>query len=251
MKPTSYETPAQKGLRLEPIAREKYCAQAGTAAEPVVLENSREGEEFMAASLDGFVPGQRVIEIKCPDDARTHLDAREGQIPEAYWAQCQHNMHVAEVLECAYISYYEPAGDQALIVLPVQYDSVFIREELLPAEKEFWKCVQNDTPPVPNEQISIDLEKDAPTQELVKEFLKFRRMREEAQQKEYEFLARIKFKMRMAGTATASGALFRWQHKVGTIHYKDLPEVKALLKSRIDLSSFRGPDVWSLRVERK
>lgn len=239
------ETPAQRGLRLEPEARQLYCMQRACFAPPACIENDREGEEFMAASLDGLAD-DRIIEIKCPTDARIHLMAREGSIPAEYYAQVMHNVQVAGVERADYVSYYH----DDLIIIPVERDEKFL-EELVSTEKLFWSWVQDNCFPFPADNIVVDLANDREALESINRLLDFRRMKEDVEEKERIELATLKRRLVECGKAIAPNALLHWERRRGWIQWREIPEVQALLKSGIDLEAYRGPDVLSFRVERK
>ena len=71
--------------------------------------------EWMTASLDGInLEGTVCVEIKCPGE-NTHKIAKDGDIPEAYQWQMQHQMEVMNLDHMYYVS-YRP-GDAVVIEL--------------------------------------------------------------------------------------------------------------------------------------
>jgi len=241
-----YETAAERGKRLEPVARQKYCIQFGVFAPAACFENDREGETFMSASVDGYVSNNRIIEIKCPSDGRTHLDAREGQVEPAYQVQMQHCMHVAEVEHCDYVSFY----NDDLVVVEVSYNAKFVNDELIPQERIFWQAIQDNAYPLPNMEIMADLTADKEAAAILDDYLKFRRMREDAEEKERIALAQLKRRLIDSGKAKGPGAYLHWEHRRGKIDYQQLPEVQMVLKSGVNLDQYRSPETLILYVER-
>jgi putative phage-type endonuclease len=244
------ESAMQRGHRLEPDARNLYCEQQGIFAPPVCIE--AEGEDsFLACSLDGLVESGWIIEIKCPRDARTHLDALEGQIPDKYWLQIQHNMHVAQVNRCDYVSYF-PESTQQLAVLTLSYDDKFIHEEYLPVAREFWQAVENDSYPEPDwqEELQLSAGENVEVMKLTKAYLDYRRMREEAQAHEDHLMGQLKRKLSAVGAAVGPGVRFQWERRRGFLNYRSIPEVQSFLRNAGGLEQFRGPDSYVLKVSR-
>ena len=244
--PSSYETPMQRGLRLEPEARNRYSAEIGAFAPPACLECTRWGQQFMSASVDGYIAGEKIVEIKCPVTSRTHLDAREGKIPPAYLCQMQHSMFVAEVPVCDYVSF----DGEELVIIAVPFDEGYVSKKLLPTLAEFWNHVIDETPPVAQPDVEVNLEEKPEVHELLRRYLSYLAMREEADQLLSAAGAELKCALTQYGRATAPEAIVHWERRRGWIQYRELPEVKALLKTGVDLAEFRGPDVLSFRVER-
>lgn len=84
----------QRGTDLEPVARAAYEDQTGLIMQPLVLEAGA-----YSASLDGMtLEGDLILEIKCPlRGSRSDLwqDVRQGQAPEHYTVQVQHQLMVS------------------------------------------------------------------------------------------------------------------------------------------------------------
>lgn len=238
----------RRGLELEATARTQYSIRMGVFAPPEVLESSRAGESFMGASLDGYIPGKRIIEIKCPSDARTHLDAKEGIVEEAYWVQMQHCMHVAEVETCDYVSFFQ----DDLQVFPVKYDPEYVNNTLVPAEREFMNWVKANSYPFPqanDEPVAIP--RDSRAWEVLQAVLDYRRMREDTQRRERVAEAELKCLLAECGKAVApDGTIIHWERRRGNINFKSIPEVEAILKSGINLDEHRWPDSLNFRIER-
>ena len=100
---------------------------------------------------------------------------------------------------------------------------------------------------------SLDVSSDLtePQMELLNRYLSFRRMREESEENERIALAKLKRKICECGTATAPSVVLRWERRRGYLRLAEIPEVKALLQSGIDLDEYRGPDSLPLRVDRR
>jgi len=238
------ETPAQRGTRLEPEARLAYSIKTGILAPPACVENTRPGEEFMAASLDGLAD-DRIQEFKCPTNPRTHMDAKEGVVEPAYWVQMQHGMHCAEKPLCDYGSFF--AGE--IVVVKVKYNREYCEQRLVPAERMLFTCIQDDFYPFPRGE--LDLTGDEQGRALLRKLLERKRMVEEATRLYDETEAEMKCFLSQVYRATGLGGVLQWERKRGYIRYKTLPVVQELLDAGANLDQYRGPESINLRLDRK
>lgn len=130
----------RRGSENEPIARKKFCELTGFNMTPCVREHKT--IPYMAASLDGLSDcGSYILEIKC-NGQKNHLLTKQGNIPPHHYAQVQHQMEVFKVNRVYYFSYVEDDP----FIQTVERDQKFI-DKLLIAEREFWKCIEDFTPP--------------------------------------------------------------------------------------------------------
>lgn len=132
----------ERGKRLEPEARAQFIARQGIAMHPAVVESTE--FDFLGASLDGISEkGNYILEIKCGGE-KLHEMAKNGEIPEYYRDQMQHQLLVTGAKLCFYYSYDGTDG----VYLEVLPDPKF-REEFLPKAREFFKCIAlNESPPL-------------------------------------------------------------------------------------------------------
>jgi putative phage-type endonuclease len=238
-------TPAARGHQFEAVARERYCIDAGVFAPPVCLECTREGLDFMAASLDGLA-GDKVVEFKCPNDARIHLDAREGHVPEAYWCQIQHQLFVSELELADYVSFFE----NELIVVPVKFDEAYVTNELVPAEREFWQWVQADTYPFPDDGAVLDLNEHPEILDRLQAYLAHRRKFEEMEELVRIDRAALMCKLAEVGRAQGLGATLHWERRKGYLNLRAVPAIAEFLRRVGPLDEYRAPDLLMFRVER-
>lgn len=124
----------QRGVDLEPEARRLFVELTGH----FVLTEWRvhSAIPWMAATFDGIDDEGVIVEIKCPGK-KDHECAKHGEIPEKYMAQLQHQMYVAEVGQCYYMS-YKPEDIIPYHLIRVTSDRDFQRN-MLELEKEFWE----------------------------------------------------------------------------------------------------------------
>lgn len=148
--PNIYQLQAmERGKKLEGPAREWYERRTGFVVEADV-NCEHEKHSFLRASLDGWVETEkRNVEIKSPgkEDLRK---AKDGEVPEKYWAQVQMQMLIAGATSTDFVvfagkdsGYFD--GDDA-VVIPVAPDPDY--QALLESELvNFWKLVETRTPP--------------------------------------------------------------------------------------------------------
>jgi len=131
----------QRGVDLEPLARDFYCKTTGIACTPVVVVR-----DWIMASLDGSDDSmQNILEIKCPG-SKDHALAKNGEIPSYYYAQLQHQMYVAGVQKMDYLSFDGEEG----VIIEVIRNREYI-EKLIEKELKFYQCLMNREAPDPFE----------------------------------------------------------------------------------------------------
>jgi len=107
-----------------------------------------ETERFLLASLDGWSEAERLpVEIKAPRRAE-HREALAGRVPRSFLCQCVHVLLVTGAPLAHFVS-LQPDGfaprDQ-LAVVAVRADPRLV-DELLLAERSFWRAVETGEPP--------------------------------------------------------------------------------------------------------
>lgn len=127
----------QRGVDLEPEARRLFVEITGH----FVLPEWRVHDSipWMAATFDGIDDEGVIVEIKCPGK-KDHECAKQGKVPEKYIAQLQHQMYVAGVGQCYYLS-YKPEDVIRCHMIRVTADRDFQRE-MLDTENLFWQELQ-------------------------------------------------------------------------------------------------------------
>jgi hypothetical protein len=128
----------QQGLIKEPVARQCY---ASVTHQDIILKGTivSEDQEWLSASPDGIVGGQKLLEIKCPDttvlenlissgtydvkrsaDGVLYLDPKGSR---GYYGQIQLSMFVLNLKEADLFVY---VSDQDYRIVPVQYDTIYV-----------------------------------------------------------------------------------------------------------------------------
>lgn len=121
----------KRGHELEPKALQAYNDYTGNFCAPEVVFHQE--RKYMMSSLDGLsLDRSMVVEIKCPGK-RDHDIAANGEIPEKYYPQLQHQLATIGLNMLHYFSY---SGDSYhLIEVPRDDDYI---ENLYKIEGEFW-----------------------------------------------------------------------------------------------------------------
>ena len=159
------------GRNTEEHARNQAAAFLGDFYAPAVLRCDIKGCEFMLASLDGANADlTEILEVKCPVEIGTHLQAREGRVDDHYYTQVQHQLYVTGAKLCHFFSWFACTackgkggdcescrglgGEGVMVAVPPDPD--FWKTELLPAEKEFWSWVEKNEYPMPAGEAVIE-----------------------------------------------------------------------------------------------
>lgn len=137
--PAPINAKMKRGTDMEEPARQAYIKESGYNVKPAILVSDI--HNFMMASMDGITDdGKNAVEVKCGD--KSYKEALNGFIPGYYVAQLQHQMFVCELEVIDYWCFNGKEG----ILIPVRRNNEFI-ESMIKAEKEFYHCIVNLTPP--------------------------------------------------------------------------------------------------------
>jgi putative phage-type endonuclease len=132
----------QRGLELEPLARQAYERDTGSIMEPAVMVLGD-----YSASLDGLTfDGSVLLEAKCPfkgAESETWKQAMIGQVEPHYIVQVQHQLMVSGADRCHFWVF---DGQDGILVEVLPDRAAF--DQIRSAWDEFWtKFVVIDTPP--------------------------------------------------------------------------------------------------------
>ncbi len=221
----------QRGLDLEPIARDLFCLQTGIEVNPAIII-----KDWTMASLDGISEcGKFIVEIKCPGK-KDHDLALQGKVPNHYYPQLQHQMYVADVQFAYYFSFDGADG----VIIEVERDEEYIKKMMI-EEKKFYECLNNNIPPEPSESDYVQRQDDlwnhsATLWKEIQEDLK--KLEKKSEQVKAELI-------RLSEESNTKGAgisLFQVQRK-GNVDYTKIPELKG-----IDLDKYRKATTNSWRL---
>lgn len=133
------------GTQLEPLVREEFSRRTGIEVKLAKCILQNEEFPFMQANLDGvcYDPelGDCIFEAKTASAFK--LGEWENSIPDEYMLQIQHYMAITG-FKGAYIAVL--IGGNTFRWKKIDRDEEII-SALVKLEKDFWECVENDTPP--------------------------------------------------------------------------------------------------------
>lgn len=221
----------QRGMDLEPIARDLFNLKTGLQMKPGIMIKS-----WTMASLDGIDYEKGcIVEIKCPGE-KDHSTALKGKVPDHYFPQLQHQMYVSGVQKAYYFSFDGIDG----VIVHVQRDDDYI-EHMLAEEKKFYECLINKTLPEFDERDYVERD-DALWNECANKWKAVTNAMKEMEKNEEELRKQLIFLSGESNTKGAGISLCQIQRK-GTVDYSKVPELKG-----IDLDKYRKGSTNSWRI---
>lgn len=224
----------QRGLDLEPKAREKFESMTGLLISPAVKKHP--SIDFMMASFDGIdLSGDYAVEIKCPGK-EDHEMAKSGEVPEKYIPQLQHQL---EVCQLGMLYYFSFDGEEG-VILEVQRDDGYIHK-MIRKEKEFWDCVQELIAPKMTER---DYQKiaDVPWGSAAQEWVMVSKQLKELEEKEKALRDNL-IAMARGQNAMGNGIKVSKTIRKGNIDYSRVPQLDG-----VDLEQYRKNPVEYWRI---
>lgn len=238
--PLPVMTPAmQRGLDMEPIAREALSTHIGLPLMDAVIENPK--YPWAMASLDAIDPDLLVIaEIKCPGP-EAHGSAIAGIVPEHYFAQCQHQLMVSGASQMIYWSF--DGSDGVLLEVPRDHDFI---ERMIEAELRFYECIVEQKSP-PLTEYDYKRRDDGLWQEAMMEWVEADRELDSALEREKRAKERLK-ELADGQSCEGCGIKLRKIVEQGRVDYKAIPELKSM-----DLSKYRKAPIvkWTVFKDKK
>jgi len=221
----------QRGVDLEPIARDLFILRHGIHVEPKVIV-----KDWAMASLDGIDCSRKhVVEIKCPGE-KDHTAAVSGKTPDHYYPQLQHQMYVCDVNEMYYFSF---DGIEGVTVI-VKRDDEYI-ERMVEEEKKFYQCLITGTPPEPAEGDYIQRNDDIWIK-CAERWIEITSQIKELEESEAEYRKQLIFLSGESNTKGAGVSLCQVMRK-GNVDYTKIPELKG-----VDLDKYRKGSINSWRI---
>lgn len=221
----------QRGIDLEPIARDFFILKTGIIVYPKVVI-----KDWVMASLDGINDrGNCIVEIKCPGE-KDHSEAILGRVPSHYYPQLQHQMYVADVDEMYYFSFDGEDG----VIVTVKRDQEYI-DRMIKEEKIFYECLINKIPPQPSENDYIERNDDL-WQQCALKWKSITNSIKELEKEEEDLRKQLIFLSGESNTKGAGISLCQVQRK-GNVDYSKIPHLKGL-----DLETFRKESINSWRI---
>ncbi len=140
---TTDNEPMYWGRTLEEVVAREFAKRTGKKVRRVNAILQHPEHDIMLANLDRVVVGEDAgLECKTTNPFFKETDGCPGH----YVVQCQHCMSVSGKSKW-YIAVL--VGGQRFHIYEIERDDAYINEVLIPAEKEFWRMVQeNEMPPI-------------------------------------------------------------------------------------------------------
>ena len=221
----------QRGLDLEPIARNLYMSETGIPVDPAIVIKG-----WAMASLDGaYRTGEYIVEIKCPGE-KDHTEAVMGKVPEHYMPQLQHQMYVCNLNEMHYFSFNGKQG----VLVEVKRDQEFI-DIMVDAELKFLHCIETKTPPEASDGDYLDM--NTPEwQECATQWKQIQEQISSLEEREAYYRNRLIF---LSGKSNARGAgvSLCQVNRRGNVDYSNIPELK-----NVNLNLYRKSSITSWRL---
>lgn len=106
--PADDENAMERGHRLEGEAMEQLTKETGKVVDTSLVLWTRDDNESIAISPDGFIGDTEAVEVKCLSSAR-HIEAiLTGEVPSEYEYQVIQYFTVNDKLEKLYLVFYDP-----------------------------------------------------------------------------------------------------------------------------------------------
>lgn len=221
----------QRGLDLEPIARDLFTIKTGIQVSPAVIVKG-----WMMASLDGRSElGNHIVEIKCPGPL-DHAKAVAGHVPDHYYPQLQHQMTVCDLDSMYYFSFDGYDG----VIVEVERNFEYC-EKMIEEERKFYKYLLDGTTPEPEEDDYIQRDDDLWAQYASK-WKTISMTLKELEEVEQDLRKQLIFLSGESNTRGVGISLCEIKRK-GHIDYAQIPELKG-----VDLEKYRKASTTSWRI---
>lgn len=226
----------KRGIEMEEAARRCFEDKMGVEVFAKCLEHPN--LNFMTATLDGIDMDHKVaVEIKCPNASSHHFVKTNGQVPDIYYPQVQHQLEVSGLDGMYYFSFDGQDG----VIVEVQRDSKYL-ENLISEEKKFFECVQNLEAPALTERDYIKMEEIQEWKSLSSRWIEvsqdLKRLEAEEDDLRKALIALSKEK-----NAHGAGIRLTKSMSKGNVDYSKIPQLQG-----IDLNAFRKSHVTKWRL---
>lgn len=223
----------RRGHSLEPKALQAYNDYTGNFCAPEVVFHQE--RKYMMSSLDGLsLDRSMVVEIKCPGK-NDHDIAANGDIPEKYYPQLQHQLATIGLNELHYFSYSE----NGYHLIEVPRDEKYI-ENLYKIEEAFWNNLKTFESPALTDR-DYKEKNDPVWEEHAKNWVSVNSQIKELKFKEKECRDLL---INLSEDRNCCGAGIKLQKilRKGSVDYKSVPVLEG-----IDLEQYRNPPITSWR----
>jgi putative phage-type endonuclease len=219
----------QRGIDLEPKARELYNELRNTKATPCRLVHP--DYSWLRANFDGIDFDKKVvIEIKCPGE-KDHATAIRGCVPVKYMPQCQWLMMVSGYSSLDYVSW---DGVNPIVVVKVEKDPV-MQARLISEGAIFWKAVQDRVPPKePEEDLQVIQVIGEGYAAILSEYVETKAKISSLEKQNKLILDKLKT-MLTSKMARCGQYLIKVTERKGSVDYASIPQLYG-----VDLEQYRG-----------
>lgn len=225
----------KRGHDLEPVARD-WCKAVLHLddLEPAVAQHN--DFDWAIASLDGYSPFHGIIvEIKCPNKV-DHALALQGDIPDHYYPQLQHQMFVTDKEAVTYVSFDGICGTVVICNRDEEYIEKMILEEIA-----FLKCIQLGIPPDASDSDEVVIQD--PLLINLGEQYQFLTEEIDSMTREREKIKNLITERCLHPKNSLGSLKVCKMHRKGNIDYKSVPEIKEM-----NLEAYRKPgtEYWEI-----
>lgn len=226
-----------EGHAIEEIVRTEAESQLGQRFFPCVIESVQNPQFF--ASLDGMSEdGKRIIEVKSTKKHDFVSMVRSGICPPVYYFQIQWQLMISGLDECTLIVVDKNTGDRHPLI--VEREDAMIESLKISAEKFLGEFEGQMLSPkkeiAPNDNDAMMLESVLVNLQDLKQKVEYlENLKEEYAQK---LLSKY-------GATKLENEFFKIQtiEKVGSVNYKQIPELKG-----VNLDQYRGKSSQYIKV---
>lgn len=227
----------QRGHDLEDEAR-KLANQITTIDFKPIVMIHRE-YPWMMASLDGFdESSESILEIKCPG-LKSHQKYVDGELPEMYYAQIQHQLAVSGLSRAVFFSYH-PDHTQKHAIICVCRNEDFI-SKMIEQELKFFDCMESFIAPELSDK-DYEIKDDPLWYQAACEWRMASVRLKEAEELEAEIRKKLIF-LSQNRNSVGCGVRLTKSHRKGSVDYSKIPEIQDL-----DLEKYRKPSIESFRI---
>lgn len=227
IEPKAQNSAMADGLRIEDDARLTFFNETGYLVTPTVIRH--DSHEWMMASFDGVsLTDEVTLEIKYMDND-SHEALKEGELPEKYYPQLQHQIAVARPKKHFLMSYKSPIN---FCIEEVTPDDAYI-ELMVAKEWQFYEDIINFNPPELTDRDYIERSQDPLWQDLAYEWISLKPI-----VKRYDEIRDKLIELSDGHNSRGNGVRLTYGMSKGAIDYKAIPELK-----NVNLEAYRKPAI--------
>lgn len=226
----------EHGKNMEPHALKWFESEIGAVLFDNVCRENKE-KPWIRATIDGLDIDEKIaVELKCPLSRAKHEDFKTvRKVPDLYYPQVQHQMHVLGLDGMFFASFYNGEGEY----IEVERDEKFIAN-MVKEEEKFWNCVVTKTPPP-----LTDLDYEEMDDEWIKVAQSRMGLRENIKllEEKDEELKKTLIQLSRGRNSKGGGLRFTKSEVKGNVDYRAIPE---LFGVNLDIYRKNPYEKWQL-----